>query len=249
VSRLLDNWQPDPDARPATFLESSPDDPVATCPELPEHLAWVRRMERVEREVHRLGRRIHSGGAELVGRFRSIQRLLDEWGYIDRWTLTADGERLRFVYNELDLLLAESVRRGAFEALLPADLAAVTSFFTFQPRAADAEHGFPTGATAAASSRIDQVWEDLHRDEQRFGIPETRPIETGFAALAHGWASGHDLEDLFDDEVAAGDFVRNCRQLLDLLRQLRDAFDELRESATGAISSVDRGIVAAGGRL
>jgi ATP-dependent RNA helicase HelY len=58
------------------------------------------------------------------------------------------------------------------------------------------------------------------------------------------------LRDLFgDDDFAAGDFVRNCRQLLDLLRQLRDAFPSISEAASDAVRAVDRGIVAAGGRL
>jgi ATP-dependent RNA helicase HelY len=66
--------------------------------------------------------------------------------------------------------------------------------------------------------------------------------------VAHAWSSGHDLEDLFDDEMAAGDFVRNCRQLIDVLRQLRDEFPRLRAVAAEAVKQMDRGVVAAGGR-
>ena len=86
-------------------------------------------------------------------------------------------------------------------------------------------------------------------DEQRFGVPETRPPEEGFADMAHAWASGAELDDLFDDDVMAGDFVRNCRQLLDVMRQLRDAYPGLRATMTDAIAAVDRGVVAAGGRV
>jgi superfamily II RNA helicase len=57
------------------------------------------------------------------------------------------------------------------------------------------------------------------------------------------------LEELFgEDDFAAGDFVRNCRQLLDLMRQIRDAFPALAAVAGSAISATDRGIVAVGGR-
>jgi ATP-dependent RNA helicase HelY len=72
--------------------------------------------------------------------------------------------------------------------------------------------------------------------------------EAGFSAIAYAWASGHDLEDLFDDDLAAGDFVRNCRQLIDVMRQLRDEFPKLRVAAADGIDRVDRGVVAAGGR-
>jgi ATP-dependent RNA helicase HelY len=88
---------------------------------------------------------------------------------------------------------------------------------------------------------------DLERER---GVPETRPPDPGFAGTVEAWASGMDLEELFgDDGFAAGDFVRNCRQLLDLLRQLRDAFPAIAETTSVAVRAVDRGIVAVGGRL
>ena len=57
------------------------------------------------------------------------------------------------------------------------------------------------------------------------------------------------LDEILDDEtLTAGDFVRNLRQLLDLLRQLRDGFPSLAAQAREAIRCVDRGVVAAGGQ-
>ncbi|HEY5727660.1 MAG TPA: hypothetical protein VIV08_03520, partial [Acidimicrobiia bacterium] len=58
---------------------------------------------------------------------------------------------------------------------------------------------------------------------------------------------GANLEDLFDEESSAGDFVRLARQTLDLLRQVRDVFPDLSEDAAEAIRLVDRGVVSAGG--
>ena len=43
--------------------------------------------------------------------------------------------------------------------------------------------------------------------------------------------------------------MRNMRQLLDLLRQLRDAYPELSDTARAAIKVIDRGVVAAGGQV
>ena len=79
-------------------------------------------------------------------------------------------------------------------------------------------------------------------------LPETRYPEAGFSSIAYAWAAGHDLEDLFEDDLAAGDFVRNCRQLIDVMRQLRDEFPSLRRAAADGVDRVDRGVVAAGGR-
>lgn len=74
-----------------------------------------------------------------------------------------------------------------------------------------------------------------------------RPPDDGYAERIHGWASGATLDDLFDDEAAAGDFVRIARQTLDLLRQVRDTVGGLRLTAASAIEAIDRGVVAAGG--
>lgn len=250
VVNLLRDWEPQPGEHPVAFGNRSGDDPVATCPELAEHLAWVRRIERVEGELKRLGRRLGKHGeAGLVERFTAIRSLLGDWGYVKGWAVTQRGETLRFIYNELDLLLAESVRRGIFGDLDGPGLAAVVSMFTFQPRVADSQGDWPSLRAAEAGRAILELWNELSRDERGHGLPETRPPEAGFAALAHAWSAGHELEDLFDEEAAAGDFVRNSRRLLDLLRQIRDAFTGLEGVASDAIRSMDRGIVSARGRL
>ncbi len=100
-------------------------------------------------------------------------------------------------------------------------------------------------------ARIDAVGElasALAAAERGAGLPETRFPDAGFASIAYAWAAGHDLDDLFDDDLAAGDFVRNCRQLIDVMRQLRDGFPALREVAADGIKRLDRGVVAAGGK-
>ena len=51
------------------------------------------------------------------------------------------------------------------------------------------------------------------------GLPQTRCPEAGFASIAYRWGRGAGLDDLFGEEGGGvGDFVRNCRQLIDLLR-------------------------------
>ena len=53
-----------------------------------------------------------------------------------------------------------------------------------------------------------------------------RELEPGFAAPLLAWAEGAALEDLLDEtEMAPGDFVRNCKQLIDLLRQIEEVAD------------------------
>jgi ATP-dependent RNA helicase HelY len=76
----------------------------------------------------------------------------------------------------------------------------------------------------------------------------TRPPDPGFADLAHSWAAGDDLADIIaDEEMSGGDFVRNVKQLIDLLRQLGDVAPEpaTAKSARDAADRLFRGVVAA----
>ncbi len=67
----------------------------------------------------------------------------------------------------------------------------------------------------------------------------------------HRWASGARLESVLSDaDLAAGDFVRWCKQVIDLLGQIEQAAGEaegggeLRRAAQDAIDAVRRGVVA-----
>ena len=83
------------------------------------------------------------------------------------------------------------------------------------------------------------------------GLQESRLPDPTIVGQVHGWASGHDLEDVLEDDVSVGDFVRNIRQVIDLLKQVGEASvaRELRVNASAAITLLDRGLVAAAARL
>jgi len=49
---------------------------------------------------------------------------------------------------------------------------------------------------------------------------------------------------LRETDVLVGDFVRNMRQVIDLLNQLRDVRIDWAPRITTAIKSIDRGVVA-----
>ena len=69
--------------------------------------------------------------------------------------------------------------------------------------------------------QLERIASDLNATERDAGLPQTRNPDPGFFAVAHGWAAGEDLADVIGDEaVTGGDFVRNMKQLIDLLRQL-----------------------------
>ena len=240
-------WTADPD--PGVTAAPTVDGTVGGCPKIDEHLGWLTRARRSAKDLRRLERRRTRSGDDIVERFRARMRVLGELGYVDRWSLSNKGERLRRVYSELDLLLTEVVEAGAFDDLTAPEFAAVASTFTFEPRRADPDEVLLVGVVAERFEQIEKAWRTLSVLEDRYRVAGTRAPEAGFAPLAYGWVAGADLEELFgEDDFAAGDFVRNCRQLLDLMRQIRDAFPALTTVAGTAISATDRGIVAVGGR-
>jgi ATP-dependent RNA helicase HelY len=59
------------------------------------------------------------------------------------------------------------------------------------------------------------------------------------------WAEGEPLEDVLRETgMAPGDFVRNCKQLLDLLRQIAEVAEgEAASVVRQARESVNRGVV------
>ncbi len=227
---------------------ASIDHPVATCLDLASHLRAAAKADRTRKRAEELRAELRRAGVGLVEDFEAIERLLTQFGYLDGWNLTPRGERLRFLYNELDLALAESLERGLFYYLSPPELAAFASCFVYEPRNDERiVPVWPTPALATAWDQLNEIFADLAEAERRERLPTSRQPDAGFAQLAFQWASRSSLDQLTGLRLAPGDFVRVSRQLVDLLRQIRDVSPETAEIARAALREVDRGVVAAMG--
>ncbi len=224
------------------------DHPVGSCPDADDHLRSLRRARRTRRRLEQMRSSGRAGGTGLVEQFWLIHGLLGEWDYVDGWHLTPRGERLRFIYNELDLLLTESIERGFLWDLDAAELAGFCSTFVYQPRReAGGEPVWPTARLAERWVDVVELWEELSAGESRRRLPVSRRPENGVVRAVYEWASGTELEDLPDRLMAPGDFVRVSRQLVDLVRQVKDAFPEMSQTCSEALRGIDRGVVAAQG--
>jgi ATP-dependent RNA helicase HelY len=227
-------------------LPRQPNHSVAGCPDLDSHLRWAAKADRTRRRYDQLSAEVGASGG-LVEEFGAIEKLLEEFEYLNGWALTPRGERLRFIYNEMDLLLAEAIETGIFWSLTPAELAALASCFVYEPRSEST--GAPEWSSPKLADRwsaLEDLWRTLERRQRKVHLPPTRAPEPGFSPLAYEWALGAELEDL-PGGFQPGDFVRVMRQLVDLLRQLRVVAPELADDARAALSAIDRGVVAAMG--
>jgi ATP-dependent RNA helicase HelY len=212
---------------------------------------WQGRARRAERDIRRLERRIARQARQtVVTDFDALHGVLDHFGYTKGWELLGPGRSLRRLYNELDLLLAQCLRAGTLDGLDAPTFAGVLSVFTFESRGGEVA---PWPTTPAADQRIERIletWQDIVDVEERHGLQPTREPDLGLVDTLTGWAEGLDLEDIFhSDDVRAGDFVRAARQVLDLLRQVRDGYPDVAGVASEAIERIDRGIVDTGRNL
>ena len=221
------------------------DHPVAACPDAPTRVRLFRKAAKLDRRL-KAGR---SGASGLVDQFRAILALLEKKGYVSGWHLLAPGERLRRIYSESDLLVSEALRAGLLEGLAPAELAALVSGFVYEARTEATAPPLPR-SLVERSAEVDDLWAALAGDEVAAGLHVSRRPDFGFAEIAYHWCQSIDLDEILaETPMAAGDFVRVARQLLDLLRQIRDAEPALAAVTSDAMKLIDRGVVAAGGLL
>ncbi|WFE48269.1 DEAD/DEAH box helicase [Verrucosispora sp. WMMD1129] len=229
--------------------------PCHACPEREEHARWAERRRRLERDTEELRQRVAGRTGSLARTFDRIVALLTGRGYLAAdGAVTDAGRMLGRIWTEADLLVAECLRRGVWDGLSPAELAAAVSVVVFEARRdVDERASLPRGAVAEAVDATLKLWSEIEAEEASRGLAVTREPDLGFAwpvyrwargeALAKVLASGHEL----DGEMPAGDFVRWARQVVDLLGQLADsggASTELRATARQAISAVNRGVLA-----
>ena len=238
------------DHRVAGMVQAVEDHPVTGCPDLRTHLRAIERVERLEKEVRRLERQVRSCTESLARQFDRVLRVLEAWGYVDGWSLTAAGQQLARIYHESDLLVAEGLRSELLDDLDPPAVAALASTFTYETRGPGPAPpaSFPSAKLRRRWSDLERIAHELNLAEDDAGLPMTRPPDPGFADLAHSWAAGDDLADVIaDEEMSGGDFVRNSKQLIDLLRQLGDVADApaTAKSARDAADRIFRGVVAA----
>jgi ATP-dependent RNA helicase HelY len=222
--------------------------PCHGCADRDEHVRQAERYLRLEREAVALERRM-AGRTHVIARtFDRVCAVLDQLGYTDGDTVTAEGRRLAGLYAELDLLTAECLRRGLWDGLGPAELAACVSALTFESRRPDdaGPPRLPPGQAREVLAAMVRVWGEIDGIEKDHQLAFLREPDLGFAWTAHAWARGRPLEQVLSPDLTPGDFVRAVKQLIDLLDQMAAAAGPTPVAATArsAISALRRGVVA-----
>ena len=192
----------------------------------------------------------------LARAFDRIRALLAERGYLDGETVTAAGARLARLWGESDLLTAECLRHGVWAGLAPADLAAVVSALVYESRrdvgpAARCPPA-PSPRRSPPPSACGRTWRPTNGGTG-WSAPVSRiSVSPGRCTGGRGASPSPRCSTAAEQngaELSAGDFVRWCRQVVDLLDQVADVAgraDGVGRAAADAVTAIRRGVVAVG---
>jgi ATP-dependent RNA helicase HelY len=230
-----------------TLERRAEEHPCHACPDRPAHERWARRASELERQVRGIDRRIRSRTETLARQFDRVLGVLEDLGYVRDFSILAKGRVLARIYGEGDVLVAEALADGLFDGLTPSEAAALTSTIVYESRERVPQEGtMPTATSVARYGRLVDTYRRVRRAEDDHHIELCRELESGFAQAVYRWAEGAALEDVLRETgMAPGDFVRSCKQLLDLLRQIEDVAEgEQAGLVRRAREAVNRGVVA-----
>jgi ATP-dependent RNA helicase HelY len=152
------------------------------------------------------------------------------------------------IYGERDLLVSEAIRNKTWDRLDAAGLASMAAALVYEPRRDDEGFGprVPKGNFPAVIEQTQQLWEELEFLSKKHKLPRSSKIELDLCYPIYRWATGAKLDLVLDSaDLLPGDFIRWCKQIIDLLEQVsRAGTGPLSSNAKDAIDKVRRGIVA-----
>ena len=221
--------------------------PLEGHPEQDRLISEYRDLLKSRQSLNKIDSKIKRSGKTLTSRLEAILEVLEATHHCEGWLLTESGERLRRIYHETDLLISMAISQGLLDDLDHAALAALVSCFTYEHRSSTPapDPVIPTAKLRVRYPALLKLWKQLERTENRIGTPSTREPQGGFMSSAWSWASGQELHLIIDEDLSGGDFVRNTRQLMDLLDQLSHVCPDpvTARSARTAAEAIRRGVV------
>jgi len=223
-----------------------------SCPDREAHARWGERWYKLDRETQAIIKQIESRTNQVAKTFDRISQMLIELEYLKvsegDLEITDAGGKLAKIYGERDLLVAECIRRQTWHGVDSQTLAAIAAALVYEARRDDENLNpqLPKGDFVAVFDQTLAVWDDLQDLSKRNHLPLTSEPDATMALQMYRWATGSRLDGIMKATgMLAGDFIRWCKQAIDLLEQISKVNqDELSETAQAAIDRIKRGIVA-----
>ncbi|MDY6055409.1 DEAD/DEAH box helicase [Micrococcus sp.] len=229
--------------------------PCHASPQREEHARWGERWWSMRREVAALRERIAGRTNTIARTFDRVTGLLESYGYVraepdaQGRTLTDRGQALRRIYGERDLFTSLVLHDPSTASLTPEEWAGLAALMVYQGKGES--QGLPVAMPTARLARVaeaaDAIEERLRRDEAAARLEPTPPTDPGLVLPVHRWVRGATLRDtLAGSDLAAGDFVRWARQVIDVLDQIAQVPGDAHRTRAcrRAAGLVARGVVA-----
>ncbi|MEZ5113521.1 MAG: DEAD/DEAH box helicase [Nocardioidaceae bacterium] len=227
--------------------------PCHSCVDREDHARWAERWHKLNRDAETIRLRIERRTNTIARRFDRICEVLLSLGYLQahqgELQVSPNGKSLMRIYTDLDLLIAESLRNKSWSTLDAPSLAAVLSTLVYQARKpeGDSPAHLPTGQLRMVLEGLSELADNLLDLERQHDLAQLRQPDLGLVAAIYQWSRGAELEEVLDlCDLAAGDFVRWVKQIVDLAGQVAQASPDkqMRAVCNDLITSVRRGVVA-----
>jgi ATP-dependent RNA helicase HelY len=235
-------------ARIAGLRREQAEHPCHHCPERHQHEEQQRLVDRSTEELDRLRRSVQERTGSLVRRFHQLADVLRRRGYLaSDDTVTTRGRSLSGIYADVDLLVAELLVGGHLDGS-PRRSSPVSPGCS-STRRGGTTPWCPDRLPTPRSTTLRRLIEDVaaaHPGRRAGGrCPAAAGARCALRRPVGPLGRGRDARGgRRDREISGGDFVRNVKQALDLLGQLRDASDgERRAGFEAAQRCLRRGIV------
>ncbi len=228
--------------------------PCHGCSDRESHARWAERWWKLRRETNQLSAQIQGRTNTIVKTFDRVCQVLLHYDYMTSSEsglgITESGSRLRRIYGEKDLLVALSLEHGAWDGLDAAEVASLATVLVYQAKREERgmRPAMPRPAMEPSVDIIIRQWSQLTDLEVAHRLSETGEPELGLVWPMYKWARGSSLQQaLKGTELAAGDFVRWAKQVIDLLDQIAQVPGlpaGVHMACLGAVTSIRRGVVA-----
>ena len=226
--------------------------PCHLCTHREAHSRWAERWWQLHRETQAILDQIEGRTNLVASTFDKICDLLIELDYLDNadqdLQVTESGKMLARIYGERDLLVAEALRLKLWDNLDAPSLAAMAAALVYEPRRDDEnfEPRAVKGNFQQSFTNTQLLWDDLENLAKKHKLPRSSKLEMDLSYPIHRWATGAKLDLVLESaDLLPGDFIRWCKQIIDLLEQLAKASEgPISSKARDAVDLVKRGIVA-----
>ena len=234
-----------------------------TCDDNKRCMEVCRQMQNIQVEIDRIDRQMQARSDVSSRKLADIKKVLTRLGYMDGDSPNRKGLVLSRIYNECDLLLVECLEEGLFFPLDVKETAAFASVFVFESREGPASRRagargrrgepspaptVPTPALENALVHARSLEGQIKSLESREKLDLLRTVDAGFMRVVYDWAMGEDLEYMASSypQYSAGDFVRSMKQVVDIMRQIKEVAEDplLARKVSESMDLIHRSIVA-----